>query len=43
MFGFSDDVVRKLANVAHERVTRELPMFDFVQAKFPFAGQFRTG
>ncbi len=43
MFGFPDDIVSKLANVAHERVTGELAMFDLAQTKFPFAGQFGTG
>src|SRR5439155_16581169 len=43
MFGLSDDIIRELADVAHERVPRELAMLDFAQAKFPFAGQFRAG
>src|SRR5262249_31988377 len=38
MLGFAHDILRQLADVAHERVTRELAMLDLAQAKFPFAG-----
>src|SRR5258708_23562716 len=43
MLGFPHDVPRQIADVAHERVARELPMFNLSQAKFPFAGEFRAG
>src|SRR5206468_13090517 len=43
MLGFSDDVLGKLTDITHERVTRELAMLDFTKAKFPFAGQLRAG
>src|SRR5215470_7270319 len=43
MFGFSYDILREIADVAHERITRELAVFDLAQAEFPFAGEFRAG
>src|SRR5580765_5253654 len=43
MFGFADDIVRELADIAHERVARKLPVLDFAEAKFPFASQLRAG
>src|SRR5437879_3312616 len=43
MFGFADDIIRELADVAHEGVARELSMLDFAQTKFPFASQLRAG
>ena len=43
MLGFTDDVFRQLPDVAHEGIARELAMFNFAQAEFPFAGQFRAG
>ena len=43
MLGFVHDILRQIADVAHERVTRELAMLDFAQTKFPFAGEFRAG
>src|SRR6476620_7547737 len=38
MLGFPHDILRQITDVAHERVARELPMFNFTQTKFPFAG-----
>src|SRR5512133_2767382 len=43
MLCFPHDILRQIADVAHERVARELPMFNLAQAKFPFAGEFRAG
>ena len=43
MLGFANDILRQIADVAHERVARELAMLDFAQAKFPFAGELRAG
>ena len=43
MLGFVHDILRQIADVAHERVTRELAMLDFAQTKFPFAGELRAG
>src|SRR5215471_8055450 len=43
MFGLSYDILCQIADVAHERVARELAVLDFAQPKFPFAGEFRAG
>jgi hypothetical protein len=43
MLGFAHDILRQIADVAHERVAREFPMFNLAQAKFPFAGEFGAG
>src|SRR6476646_6109517 len=43
MLRFAHDILRQIADVAHERVAGELAMLDFAQAKFPFAGEFRAG
>ena len=42
MFRFTNDVLCEVADIAHERVARELAMLDFAQTKFPFTGQFRA-
>ena len=42
MLGFAYDILCQIADVAHERVARELAMFNLAQAKFPFAGKFRA-
>src|SRR4029453_2388763 len=43
MLGFPYDILRQIADVAHERVAGELAMLDFAQAKFPFASEFGAG
>ena len=43
MLGFPHNILRQIADVAHERVAREFAMFNLAQAKFPFAGEFRAG